>query len=102
MISHIGQQEIDANGWTQIRGVLSDDECEEMVSGLWDYFEHITQEWEIPVNRNNTDTWKEIYNLYPNRSMLFQFFNIGQSQVCWDIRQKEKIVEIFAKIWIYF
>ena len=82
-----------------IPSVLNDIECNNMVSGMWDYFEHITQSWEKPLNRNDKTTWKGMYAMYPKRSMLFQNFSVGQSQVCWDIRQKEKIVEIFATFW---
>ena len=32
-----------------IPSVLTDEECNEMVSGMWDYFEHLSQEWEKPI-----------------------------------------------------
>jgi hypothetical protein len=31
--------------------------------------------------------------------MLVHHWNIGQSQVCWDIRQNTKIIDIFAYFW---
>ena len=70
-----------------------------MISGIWDYFEHISQTWEIPINRSNKETWKGIYSIFPLHSMLFQNFSIGQSQICWDMRQNEKIVNIFSQFW---
>lgn len=79
--------------------VLDDEECDNMISGMWDYFEHITQNWDNPINRNNDKTWKEFYKLFPLHSMLIQYWNIGHSQVAWDMRQNKKIVNIFAKIW---
>jgi hypothetical protein len=45
-----------------------------MVDKMWDFFEHITQSWEVPLNRDNKDTWKEIYKLYPSHSMLMQYW----------------------------
>lgn len=90
---------INEYGVAIIPSVLDDTECDSMVSGMWDYFEHITQSWENPINRNDKTTWRGMYEMYPKHSMLFQNFAVGQSQVCWDIRQKEKIVEIFAEFW---
>ena len=82
-----------------IPNVLNEQECEHIVSGLWDYFEHLTQTWDVPIDRNNQSTWKEIYKLFPLHSMLFQYFSIGHAQVCWDVRQNPKIVNIFAELW---
>jgi hypothetical protein len=82
-----------------IPGILNEEECDNMVSGIWDYFEHITQTWDTKISRTNKDSWKGIYKLFPSHSMLLQHFNIGQSQVVWDLRQNEKIVEPFAKLW---
>ena len=79
--------------------VLNWEESVRMVSGQWDFFEHITQTWDTPINRQNKDSWKGIYNLYPMHSMLIQHWNVGQSQVTWDLRQNEKIVDIFANFW---
>ena len=90
---------INKYGVAIIPSVLDETECDSMVSGMWDYFEHITQSWEKPINRNDKTTWRGMYEMYPKHSMLFQNFAVGQSQVCWDIRQKEKIVEIFAEFW---
>ncbi len=82
-----------------IPSVLNPDECEELLNGLWNFFEHITKNWETPVSRHNTDSWKQIYSLYPIHSMLFQHWNIGHSQAVWDARQNEKIVDIFSHFW---
>lgn len=97
---HYGVKEmIEKYGVAIVPNVLDEAECDRMVSGIWDYFEHITSKWTIPINRNDSKTWREIYKLYPNHSMLFQFFGIGHAQCVWDLRQNEKIVEIFAGIW---
>jgi len=82
-----------------IPSVLNDVECESIVNGLWDYFEHITKEWPVPINRESRNTWREIYKLLPLHSMLFQHFNSGHAQISWDIRQNLKIIEIFAHFW---
>lgn len=82
-----------------IPSVLDEKECTNMMDGLWNFFEYISQTWNNPMNRNDPETWREFYNLMPNHSMLVQHFGIGQSQVCWDIRQNPKIVELFAHFW---
>ena len=82
-----------------IPSVLSDVECENLVSGLWDYVEHVTQKWDIPINRKNKESWKGFYALYPKHSMLFQNWDVGHAHISWDQRQNIKFVEIFAEIW---
>lgn len=82
-----------------IPSVLDETECVSMVSKIWDFFEHISQTWEVPMKRDNTDTWKGMYKLYPLHSMLTQYWGVGHNQASWDVRQNIKIVEIFAYFW---
>jgi len=86
-------------GVAVIPGVLSEGESAGVVSGMWDFFEHITQGWEVPISRSDEATWRGIYSLYPVHSMLFQHWGIGQAQVSWDVRQNPKIVDIFSHFW---
>lgn len=79
--------------------VLNEIECENMINGIWDFIEHISQDFSIPINRYKTDTWKEYYKLLPSHSMLIQYFGVGHAQVSWDIRQNKKIVDIFSYFW---
>ena len=82
-----------------IPSIINESECEILYSGIWDFFEHITKYWEIPVNRNDVTTYREFYKLYPLHSMLIQYFSIGHAQVSWDMRQNEKILDIFSYFW---
>ena len=93
------KQTLENYGVAIIPSVLNSDECESIVSGIWDFLEHISQSWPTPINRLNKSTWREFYKLYPLHSMLLQYFNVGQAQVSWDVRQNIKIVEIFAYFW---
>lgn len=93
------RETLDKYGVAIIPNILNDEETEKMVSGIWDFFEHITQEWKKPINRNDKSSWKGIHNLYPMHSMLIQYFSVGQAQVSWDLRQNPKIVDIFAHFW---
>ena len=93
------KQTLDTYGVAIIPAVLNNEECDNMVSGIWDFFEHITQKWPTPINRANEKTWTEFYKLYPIHSMLVQYWNVGHAQVSWDIRQNPKVVEVFAKLY---
>lgn len=93
------RETINKYGVAIIPCVLNTEECNKIVNGLWDYFEHISESWDKPINRNDETTWREIYTLFPLHSMLFQHLNSGHTQISWDIRQNEKIVEIFSHFW---
>lgn len=82
-----------------IPSILDEQECSDMLSGMWDFFERITSGWDIPIRRNEQDTWSQIYKLYPMHSMLFQHWGIGHAQVSWDLRQNEKLVDVFSNFW---
>lgn len=82
-----------------ITDILNENECQNMVNGIWDFLEHITLEWDVPLNRNNINTWREFYKLYPSHAMLLQHWGVGHIQASWDVRQNLKIVEIFAYFW---
>lgn len=90
---------IDMYGVAIIPNVLDENECNKMVNMIWNFFEHISQKWETPINRNDEKTWREFYKLYPLHSMLIQHWGIGHSQASWDLRQNINIVEIFAYFW---
>ena len=90
---------LDKYGVAIIPNVLDNNECKQMLYGMWDYFENLTDKWTTPILRNDKTSWRSFYNLFPLHSMLFQHFNVGHSQVAWDIRQNEKIVNIFAHLW---
>lgn len=93
------KETIDAYGVAIVPHVLDEDECVSMVDGIWNFFEHITQKWETPINRDKKDTWREFYKLFPLHSMLVQHWNVGHCQASWDVRQNTKIVDIFAYLW---
>lgn len=82
-----------------IPNVLNDEECHNIINGTWDFFEHISQTWENSIKRDDTSTWRSIYDLYPLHSQLFQHWNVGHAQVSWDVRQNPKVVDIFSHIW---
>src|SRR4249919_3958658 len=84
---------IEKYGVAIIPSVLDETECDSVLCGLWDFFEHITSDWNIPIERSNRASWKGMYTLYPLHSMLFQHNGCGHAQICWDIRQNPKILK---------
>jgi hypothetical protein len=82
-----------------IPSLLNETEINNMNNGMWEYLEYITSDFTIPINRNDKNTWKSFYDLYPMHSMLIQHWSIGHAQYVWDLRQNPKVVNIFSKIW---
>ncbi len=82
-----------------IPNVIDEGECEELKNGFWSYLEFITQNFEVPINRNNPQTWRSFRLLLAKHSMLIQEWSIGQAQFAWNLRQNPKIYEIFSTLW---
>ena len=59
---------LDEFGVAIIPSVLNDEECESLSKGMWDFFEHITQKMEIPLDRNDKKTF--IFRLDSASKML--------------------------------
>jgi len=93
------KETIDKYGVAIIPGILRNDEITQMNNGMWDYLEHVSQKFAIPIDRTNNETWVEYLKLYPKHSMLLQQYGIGHSQFVWDIRQNTRVVDIFSKLW---
>ena len=79
--------------------LLNADECDKMKIGMWDYLETITKNFDTPISRDDSDTWREFKKLWPKHSMLLQQFSIGHAQFIWDLRQNPKIIKVFSTIW---
>jgi len=90
---------LDTYGVAILLSVLSQNECEQMLSGAWDYLENLSSKWPIPLSRNNQQTWKHFSDLFPSHSMLMQHWGIGQAQFLWDVRQNPNVVKVFSHLW---
>ena len=93
------KETLDEFGVAIIPDVLNKEEQKSMKDGGWDYLEHITSDFETPISRWNTKSWREYTKLYPKHSMLLQNCQVGQSQFVWDVRQNEKVINVFEKLW---
>jgi hypothetical protein len=93
------KETIDTYGVGIIPDVLNESEIEDMKNGMWDYLEHVTQNFEKPISRNDEKTWVEYVKMFPKHSMLLQQYGVGHSQFVWDVRQNPKVVDTFSKLW---
>jgi hypothetical protein len=96
------KETIEKHGVAVIPNLLNDEECDNMVNSMWDYLEHITQDWKEPIKRNDETTYKNIYNLFQKNisiKMIVKFWGIGHCKMAWDLRQNPKIVNVFANFW---
>jgi len=82
-----------------IPNVLNDEEIKQMNDGMWDYLEYVSQEFDKPIQRNDRKSWVHYLKMFPKHSMLLQQFGVGHAQYIWDLRQNEKIVDIFSQFW---
>ena len=87
------------HGFAIIPDVLDASECAEMNSGCWDFFEALTQEMPVPMQRDDDSTWITNFELYPKHGMLHQHWGIGHADYIWKVRQNSKVVDIFSKLW---
>lgn len=93
------KETLEKYGVAIIPNLINDIECYKMLSGTWNFFEHITSSWDEPIDQYDVDTWDLLFELDPNFNMLYSKWNVGHSQHSWDLRQNPKIVDIFAKFW---
>ena len=87
---------LDEHGVAVIPNVLSEAECINYRDKIWKEVEYVTQN---RFNVGDDTTWREFYKFYPLHSMLLQHFSLGHIQPIWDIRQHNKVCEVFETIW---
>ena len=96
------KNKLELYGVAIIPSVLNNEECKKINFGIWEFFEEISKDWSgdnIPINRYDVKTWRELYKLFPLHCQLFKGFKTGHAKVSWEVRQNLKIVKIFAKLW---
>ena len=79
-----------------IPNIIEEDKCIEYRNNLWSELKYIQQN---RFDINDEKTWKNFYDFMPLHSMLIQHHGIAHLQTVWNIRQNEKVGEIFSKIW---
>jgi len=87
------------DGVAVIKDVLTKKEITKGKKGMWTALNKITENFDKPINEKDNTTWRSIYDLFPMHSMLIQHWSIGHSQYVWDVRQNQKVVDVFKNIW---
>jgi hypothetical protein len=96
------KQVLEQYGVAIIPNILTKNQCCSMNNGMWNTIEHLSSDWcddFIPIDRNNSKSWKGIYRFYPIHSMLIQHYSIGHAQYAWDVRQHDGVISAFSNIW---
>jgi ectoine hydroxylase-related dioxygenase (phytanoyl-CoA dioxygenase family) len=93
------KEKLEKYGVAIIPNVLNEEECDAMYEGMWKSIEWVTQKFEVPIKKDDINSWKSFTLLYPLHHQLLQRYTLTHAQYYWDIRQNEKIVAIFAHFW---
>jgi len=90
------KEKLNKYGVCVIPNVIPEDKCVELRNNMWSEVKHLHKN-RFDINKQKT--WKNFYDFMPLHSMLIQHFSIAHLQSVWDVRQNEKVGEIFGKIW---
>ena len=83
------------NGFVIVKDVLSPEECDEVIGGVWSSFEKITADLQVPIDRNNSETWKSFEELDAMRYMYNQY-GIAHANFLWSVRLNPNILKVFS------
>eukprot|EP00300_Choanocystis_sp_HF-7_P008431 c15901_g1_i2.p1 GENE.c15901_g1_i2~~c15901_g1_i2.p1 ORF type:complete len:344 (+),score=59.61 c15901_g1_i2:59-1090(+) len=86
-------------GYAIVTGILSESELEKARAGMWDCLEYLTQDFQMPIQRGQPQTYGTFHQLLPKRSMLVQHWGIGHHQFAWSVRQHPNVAQVFSTIW---
>jgi hypothetical protein len=95
---------LEEHGYVVIPNVLSADECNASINGMWQWLSVISGG---VIQRSRPSTWAEPSEDTPNGMWPFccrekgiiQWYSSCHQQFVWDIRQHPSVVAIFARLW---
>lgn len=90
---------LENDGIAVIPNIISKKKLLQYKEDLWSTFREMTSNLDEPIRKSRPQSWRNIYELIPIHSMLIHHFNIGHCKLVWDIRQENKVIDTFAKIW---
>ena len=90
---------LDKYGVAVISNILNINECNNYIEQAWNNFNTLTSKMNKPICKNEPDTWKTLYELYPLHSMLLQHWGVGQWDFIWNIRCNHNVLNVFSNIW---
>jgi len=83
------------DGVAVIKDILNENEIDQARLGMWQTLNKVTENLDKPILQNDYTSWRTLWELYPKHSMLLQNWSVGHSQFIWDIRQNQKVVNVF-------
>jgi ectoine hydroxylase-related dioxygenase (phytanoyl-CoA dioxygenase family) len=86
-------------GYAIVPNVISEEQLEIHRKQMWTLLYHISSNWEKPIQEGDIESYRGYYGLLPLHSMLLQHWEVGQSQLSWDIRQNQNVIDVFSKLW---
>ena len=93
------QKQLKEKGIAVIPNILSKLELENSKNDMWNMLEYLTEDFEVPINRNYSETFSSYHDLCPLEDMLLQYWKVGHSQYVWNLRQNLNIINIYCKIY---
>lgn len=90
---------LDKYGVAILPGILNEEEIQAMNLGMWDTVEAMTRDFDLPVDRNNPQSFKSMKHLFPLHSFLFQHWEIGHAKYVWDVRASPSVRTVFQHLY---
>lgn len=99
--THYGLDCLINYGVAVIPGLLDDAECDDVISGMWDFVEQATSYFppDKQVHRDVEASWGNVHELFVTYGGLQQYWGVAHSKVMWALRQHPKILRVFSKLW---
>ena len=85
-------------GCVIITDVVSVNECDQLISGVYDFVEKITSNFEKPFNRHDQSTWGSLSKLALLHNMMYQNYQAGHCDASWEARKNKNIQRIWSNL----
>lgn len=90
---------LEKDGVQVVKNILSKEEVQKLQNMMWEWLNFKTKHFSNPVVKDDHKTYKTLFDLYPKHGMLFQHWDFGHNPISWYLRQHEKVINEFKKIW---
>nr|BDT62668.1 MAG: scv136-like protein [Metapenaeus ensis nimavirus] len=84
-------------GFVIIKGVLTRNECKEIISSVWDSMEEITKNMNVPLDRHDPQTWSTL-RLQKHTRDVYCHYGLAHTDFIWKLRQNPNILKVFADL----
>jgi hypothetical protein len=88
--------QLDELGYTIIPNILTNDECINYKTQIWDELKYVSKD---KFNHIDDNTWSVFEIFKPEYSMLLHNYSLGHMQSIWNIRQHPSVYNVFENIY---